>query len=362
MRVKRRGYVAGSAAVMRRRDFLATLSSSFAAAALPAGLTMAAQERLLYPVDNARDLRRKAPIRTVALNHVGLTCADVERSREFYQRLFGLPLQAQQGSSACLRLGEGPAFLLLARAGGTREPGTLDHWGMTVEDFDPDRIVRTLKGLGVVGVERRDRRKSEGGSGQATPEVFFTDPDGIPVQLQHATYAGGTGVRGNVTRRVPGAATAPPLTVRNINHVTLAVTDRERSVAFYQNVFGMPHLVARPVTGAPDLGIGTDPPFHGFLGILPGNAAAKPSISHVCLGVENFDAAAIAGILTGLGLKPGTGPLSFVSTRLKNDGEPGAPPGGSPEIFFRDPDNNFIQIQDVRFCGEADAVNRRCPN
>jgi 20S proteasome alpha/beta subunit len=37
-----------------------------------------------------------------------------------------------------------------------------------------------------------------GGAKEGTPELYFTDPDGISIQLQDATYCGGSGVRGNV--------------------------------------------------------------------------------------------------------------------------------------------------------------------
>ena len=35
-------------------------------------------------------------------------------------------------------------------------------------------------------------------------------------------------------------ASAPPVSVSTMNHVTLSVSDVQRSVAFYQRIFGMP--------------------------------------------------------------------------------------------------------------------------
>jgi hypothetical protein len=37
-----------------------------------------------------------------------------------------------------------------------------------------------------------------GGAPEGTPELYFTDPDGIFIQLQDATYCGGSGYLGNV--------------------------------------------------------------------------------------------------------------------------------------------------------------------
>ena len=50
------------------------------------------------------------------LSQIALTVSDVRRSLEFYQGLFGMPIQARQGSTVLLRVGEGPRFGGRARA------------------------------------------------------------------------------------------------------------------------------------------------------------------------------------------------------------------------------------------------------
>ena len=52
-----------------------------------------------------------------ALNHFTLAVSDVKRSLDFYQGLFGMPIQARQGSTVLLRMGNGPQFLALTAAG-----------------------------------------------------------------------------------------------------------------------------------------------------------------------------------------------------------------------------------------------------
>ncbi|MEZ5527613.1 MAG: VOC family protein, partial [Gammaproteobacteria bacterium] len=47
------------------------------------------------------------------LHTFGLRVSDVERSVAFYQRLFGMPVQARQGETVCLRIGDGPRFMSL---------------------------------------------------------------------------------------------------------------------------------------------------------------------------------------------------------------------------------------------------------
>ena len=50
-----------------------------------------------------------------ALNHFTLAVSDIKRSLDFYQGLFGMPIQARQGSTVLLRMGNGPQFLALTR-------------------------------------------------------------------------------------------------------------------------------------------------------------------------------------------------------------------------------------------------------
>ena len=83
---------------------------------------------------------------------------------------------------------------------------------MTVEAFDVDKILRVLADFGVkprgssagsvgpltsyVSMRMEDRGGAQGG----TPELYFTDPDGIVGQLQDTSYCGGAGYLGEVCR------------------------------------------------------------------------------------------------------------------------------------------------------------------
>ena len=42
------------------------------------------------------------------------------------------------------------------------------------------------------------RMENRGGAKEGTPELYFTDPDGIVVQLQDVRYCGGAGGLGDV--------------------------------------------------------------------------------------------------------------------------------------------------------------------
>jgi len=59
----------------------------------------------------------KTPIRVRSFSHMTLTVSDRKRSVEFYQGLFGLPVQHRQDISTGLRIGSGPQYISLAQGG-----------------------------------------------------------------------------------------------------------------------------------------------------------------------------------------------------------------------------------------------------
>jgi hypothetical protein len=42
------------------------------------------------------------------------------------------------------------------------------------------------------------RMENRGGASEGTPELYFTDPDGILVQIQDESYCGGSGPLGSI--------------------------------------------------------------------------------------------------------------------------------------------------------------------
>src|SRR3954451_3817427 len=79
-------------------------------------------------------------LRVRAFNHFTLAVSDPKRSLEFYQTLFGMPIQAHQGPTTVLRIGPGPQFVALSAAGSN--PPSINHLCLTVENFNADRIVK----------------------------------------------------------------------------------------------------------------------------------------------------------------------------------------------------------------------------
>jgi catechol 2,3-dioxygenase-like lactoylglutathione lyase family enzyme len=129
----------------------------------------------------------EAPLGPVKqLNHVSIFVPDVKKSTQFYQDLFGMPVLTNQDPGINLSAGAGFLGIYPAQAAAPR--GSINHLCLAVENFDAEKVLKTLQDRGVTA---RIRQRGD------TKELYLTDPDGISVQLQDTSYIGGTGLLGN---------------------------------------------------------------------------------------------------------------------------------------------------------------------
>jgi catechol 2,3-dioxygenase-like lactoylglutathione lyase family enzyme len=326
----------GSVAMTRRRALLA-LSATMVSAGL-------------------MGQQKKPVIATRRLNNVMIAVSDVNRSAAFYEKLFGPPVR--QGDAVIFRVGNGPHFFALTAAKSGAKPGYLSY-GMSVADFDAERTLRTLTDLGIGGAQIIRRGD--------TPELFVPDADGIKIQLQHTAYGYGSGPRGDILPRQPIAASRPLFAIKTINHVTLTIANGAREKAFYDTVFGLPVRAFQGTGVTLAIGEGTD-------GVVfnptTNNPNAVAGINHVCFTIDNFDPNRVMGILIANGFEPIENgipalikPLTSrvrLRQRANNGGGPSSPLG-TAELYFTDPDNIPIQIQDVSYCGGSGWLGQICP-
>ena len=143
------------------------------------------------------------------------------------------------------------------------------------------------------------------------------------------------------------SAAPAPIRVSTMNHVTLSVSDVQRSVEFYQRVLGLPLVTTQgternwDAPAVPVLGIGNGPQ---FIALSRGD---RPHINHYCLGMEGFDAAEIVARLAKHGIE--------ARVRMRADSDPPA-----EELIFNDPDGIPVQIQDVSYCGGSGKLGDLC--
>ncbi len=166
----------------------------------------------------------QAPKGLLALHgysHLTIFSNDAKRSNAFYQDLFGFSIRSYQGPTApTLAVGPTVEFLMFtgggapARGGAAAppRPATINHACMNLDGFKPDEVQKALETAGVkaregaqgpVGAMRHYvsmRMENRGGAPEGTPEVYFTDPDGLLMQLQDSKYCGGGGYLGDVCK------------------------------------------------------------------------------------------------------------------------------------------------------------------
>jgi catechol 2,3-dioxygenase-like lactoylglutathione lyase family enzyme len=252
------------------------------------------------------------------------------------------------------------------------------------------------------------RRQDEGGSPDGTTrDLFVADPSGIVFQVHDVSYCGGSGALGNVCGPVETSPARGVLAVKDTSHFTIAASD-PNTVPFYLELFGFEPRAYQATTpawgvgggvhflmfiggggptraggpapgragggapaagrGAPDggrggAGAGRGAPGAGRAGAGGPGGGRPAAIDHACLGMDDFDPAAVTKLLVGYGLTQQDGqgrtPLvTYISLRMPNRG--GAE-GGTPELYFTDPDGLAIQLQDVSYCGGGGILGDICP-
>lgn len=325
-----------------------------------------------------------ATLKLRAFNHMTINVTDPKRSIEFYQGLFGMPVHGRQGNSTTqLRVGAGPQYMSIGGVGANGRPG-ISHYCVTVEDFSVDRVLKVLADHGVqradgsggglsggpLKVRVRMRGPESGGAPGGTPEVYVGDPDGIVVQLQDPRYCGGGGVLGDACTPEPSPKKGL-IPLKEYSHFTIFSTDAQRSNAWFRSIFGTSIRSYQGPT-APTLAIGDGVQFLMFTGGGGGGRAGGPpapprpaSINHVCFSLDNFNPDQVIKQLESYGIKPREGQTApvppmrhYISMRMENRG--GAP-GGTPELYFTDPDGILVQLQDAKYCGGGGFLGDACP-
>ncbi len=155
---------------MSRRELVAALAGVVAAAAAPA---------------SAQTVMPAAPAMVAqgrTINHVSMAVTDVEKSAAFYKALLGLKEVSRPGNGG-INLGLSDGFLGLYKL---PNPGTVNHFCIGVDNFDPDAMAEKLKAQGIqANVDRNPANRTSGGD-----QLYFTDADKTRVQLGPNGYQG----------------------------------------------------------------------------------------------------------------------------------------------------------------------------
>jgi glyoxylase I family protein len=102
-----------------------------------------------------------------SINHISLVVSNLQRSTDFYQRVFGCSVNKREGNN---QLMFGKNFLVL-RPG--NPSAKVDHFAIGVDNFNKDSVTADLKARGATPIDQQG-----GGFG-----FHVADPDGYPVQI-----------------------------------------------------------------------------------------------------------------------------------------------------------------------------------
>ncbi|HWK55267.1 MAG TPA: VOC family protein [Hyphomicrobiales bacterium] len=313
---------------------------------------------------------QQAPtIRVNKLHNFEIRVSDPARSVAFYQELFGMPIQARQGDRYMMKVGDTNQFMAIRRVEAGESPA-ITYIGYTVEDYDLATQQQALAALGYTtidppapqtpGIENAMhtwvRMRGD------TPELFFADPRGLIVQLSDASYCGGSGPLG-AECPAPEAAAPGLFRLQELNHFTAFVSDGAGANTYYQEIFGL-KVQAYQGPGSPVTGIGDGHQFVMYAGGPAQDGQKVPAnLHHGSFNIYDFDVETVLGKLTAHGLtaRPDgaqAGPLMhYISLRQP---ERGGVEGGTPELYFTDPDGILLQMQDVTYCGGGGYLGSEC--
>ncbi len=312
-----------------------------------------------------------SPVAVRKIHSFDIKVQDVQRSLRFYQDVFAAPVQARRGDSIYLRIGEGPHFFSISPVGPGEQVG-FSYIGLSVANFDVDRVQNQLEAFGIAPGSAPGRneqgldlasRSWVVNRGQAR-ELYFADAEGLVYQLSSESYCGGSGPLGENCSDVEPAPGPGMMELIDYSHFTNFMSNRDRANDFYTAAFGKTFQAYQgPLS--PVIGVGNGIQFLMYTGGRESGAPSAPGrIDHVCFSVTNFNVDRILAQLTDYGLvaredASNTQPLMhWISMRMPNRG--GAD-GGTPELYFTDPDGIRIQVQDPGYCGGTGYLGDSCP-
>ena len=114
-------------------------------------------------------------LKAATINHVTIRVPDLQRTSQFYQEFFGMPLQQQ--SATVHILGVGNSFFGIEQ--GDSQTATVDHYDFGIAGFNADEARAKLK-----------KRNLKFAGGNSQESFKFHDPDGFQIQLNGPDYVG----------------------------------------------------------------------------------------------------------------------------------------------------------------------------
>ena len=110
-------------------------------------------------------------LKAAKIDHVSIQVTNLQRSIDFYQKLFGFAVVSEDKNNEIVRLGINKTLVSLHHKNPT---GIVDHFAIGVEQFNKEAVTRELKLRGVTPEENIDAG------------FHIKDPEGLNVQIVQA--------------------------------------------------------------------------------------------------------------------------------------------------------------------------------
>lgn len=226
----------------------------------------------------ARAFAAGAPLAYENIDHFSLTVTDLARSLDFYARIFGNNLRKEDASERFyVRLG--PSYLALGQAAPGRRSRYIDHFCLGCQGVWLAPVTQALTSLDIK---------------YTTPPpfgIFFTDPDGIRIQMwTEESWKDVARTTSVVSRPQSGE---PVFRIAGVDHLRIAVPDPAKASPYYEKLFGVP--VERT---ADRIWFQAG---KSRLALTPTASGEQPSITTASLFAHPFDTAAVRQQLQAAG-------------------------------------------------------------
>lgn len=245
------------------------------------------------------------PLQYSSLDHVALAVADPAKSAAFYSRIFGGSVRKdKQTTRRYVQLG--PSFIAVAPPAQGRDGYRVDHICTGIPGFQTASVKSYLEHRGLAV------RESAVG-------LFVADEDGIQVQL-FSDNSWNDIARTSAPEAI-SSSEEPIFRPTGLDHLLLRTPDPEKSVAFYEKLFG-------PMTQRSNGRIWFQAG-KSRIGVAALAGGQRAGVDHFCVSAPAFDYAAVTKKLEEAGAKVQTPEIA-----------------GWPE--FRDPDGILVQVMSPR--------------
>ena len=238
-----------------------------------------------------------------ALDHFEFYVSSVEKSRDFFVRLFGNTLLSRN-NKRYLKLGS--AYMAFEAPRGNASAAQVDHVSLAIKNLEMEKLHALLQQRGVMFQDYPSGR-----------DTGVLDPDGIRLQLSPENGWGLLNPATFLPEKVE--ITEPPVfRPSGLDHVAFSVSDLQKAVDHYQRFLGSPR--GQGSTGV-SFQIG---PSQISLAATP--AGQKPGVRYISIHAERLDATVVDGRLQQMGV------------RTESTGSPSS-------IRFYDPDGLLFQVR-----------------